>query len=100
MNALDHVADPDRALRELARVTAPGGIVLLLVEVGHGPTVTEPHTISWDVADALSPAFTPELVRRIEKSCPGIYESVLCGRPAERDRDRFGILCARLRRTR
>lgn len=57
-NALDHVEDPDRALDELARVVAPGGSLLLVVEVGHEPTVNEPHTLGWDVADRLVPPLT------------------------------------------
>jgi SAM-dependent methyltransferase len=44
-NALDHVESVERAARELVRVLAPGGTLLLLVETGRPPTVTEPHAL-------------------------------------------------------
>jgi SAM-dependent methyltransferase len=50
-NALDHVDDVDATIRELTRVTRPGGVGLVIVEVGHAPTPTEPHTLGWDVVD-------------------------------------------------
>ncbi len=53
-NALDHVDDVDAAVGELTRVAHPGGTGLLLVEVEHAPTVTEPHTLSWDLLDAFT----------------------------------------------
>jgi SAM-dependent methyltransferase len=50
-NALDHVDDVDAAIAEMTRVAAPGALGLLLVEIGHAPTVHEPHTLSWDLLD-------------------------------------------------
>jgi SAM-dependent methyltransferase len=50
-NALDHVDDVDAAIAELTRVAAPGALLLLLVEVNHRPTATEPHDLRWDVLD-------------------------------------------------
>ena len=50
-NALDHVDDVDQAIREITRVTRPGGTSLILVEVNHKPTRTEPHTLGWDVLE-------------------------------------------------
>jgi len=53
-NALDHVDDVDAAIRELTRVARPGALGLLLVEVEHEPTVTEPQTLSWDIVDRFA----------------------------------------------
>ncbi len=52
-NALDHVEDPDAAAAEAARVLAPGGDLLLLCEIDHAPTLTEPHRLT----EALLGAF-------------------------------------------
>jgi ubiquinone/menaquinone biosynthesis C-methylase UbiE len=45
-NALDHVDEPEATIRELERVTASGGDILLIVEVDHPPTPTEPHRLN------------------------------------------------------
>ncbi|SFM01776.1 class I SAM-dependent methyltransferase [Methylobacterium pseudosasicola] len=50
-NALDHVEDVDRTVAELKRVCAPGGTILLIVEINHPPTVTEPHLLGMDIVD-------------------------------------------------
>lgn len=47
-NALDHVEDLLAALSEIRRVLKPDGTFLLIVEVNHEPTVTEPVTVSED----------------------------------------------------
>jgi SAM-dependent methyltransferase len=51
LNALDHVDDLDAVIAEITRVTRSGGNLLLIVEVGHTPTPTEPQTLTWDVLD-------------------------------------------------
>ena len=50
-NALDHVDDVDAAIGELTRVARQEATGLLLVEVNHAPTVTEPHVLGWDLLD-------------------------------------------------
>lgn len=45
-NSLDHVGHVGRTIREIKRVTRPGGIFLLLVEVNHPPTDCEPHELT------------------------------------------------------
>jgi SAM-dependent methyltransferase len=45
-NALDHVEDLQAALGEIRRVLTNDGTFLLIVEINHEPTVTEPVTIS------------------------------------------------------
>lgn len=101
LNSLDHVRDVEEALSELTRVCARGGLLLLVVEVNHPATDTEPHTISWDVVEQIAPAFHPEVIHRFAKTNPTIYGSVLAAEPYD-DRihaEQSGILCARLRRT-
>jgi SAM-dependent methyltransferase/GT2 family glycosyltransferase len=49
LNALDHVDDVDAAIREMTRVAKPGAIGLVLVEVNHQATPTEPHSFGWDL---------------------------------------------------
>jgi ubiquinone/menaquinone biosynthesis C-methylase UbiE len=63
-NALDHVDAVDSAIAEFTRVTRPGGTGLLLVEVGHEPSPTEPHYLERDLLARFTgwaPAFS-ELV--------------------------------------
>jgi SAM-dependent methyltransferase len=50
-NSLDHVEDVDATIREMTRVTKDGGIGLVIVEVNHEPTATEPHELRWDVVN-------------------------------------------------
>jgi ubiquinone/menaquinone biosynthesis C-methylase UbiE len=45
-NSLDHVDDVEQTLKEIKRITRPGGIFLLLVEVNHPPTACEPHQLT------------------------------------------------------
>jgi len=48
INSLDHVDDVNKAMREMLRVTKPGGSILISVEVDHPPSATEPTTLSVD----------------------------------------------------
>ena len=43
INSLDHVDDVDQAIREMTHVLAPGGMILLIVEIHPRPTIAEPH---------------------------------------------------------
>ena len=47
-NSLDHVENVETAVSEIGRVIRQGGTFLLLVEVGHKPTWTEPHNLAPD----------------------------------------------------
>jgi SAM-dependent methyltransferase len=49
INSLDHVDDVDQAIREMTRVLAPGGMILLIVEIHPRPTIAEPHALPWDL---------------------------------------------------
>jgi len=48
-NALDHVRDVNKAIREAVRVCSSGGSLLLIVEINHKPTITEPHFLEENV---------------------------------------------------
>jgi SAM-dependent methyltransferase len=48
-NALDHVDDVAAAIREMTRVAKDGATCLIIVEVNHEPTPTEPQQLGWDL---------------------------------------------------
>ena len=105
-NSLDHVEDVEQSLQERKRVTRSGGTFLLVVEINHAPTPTEPHTISTDIVDQLKPDFLPVSVQVFpfgldETGRPiGCYDSLQTLAPFE---DPYTVtekayLCARLLR--
>jgi SAM-dependent methyltransferase len=59
-NSLDHVADVGVTISEMKRVVAPGGYILLIVEIAHLPTFTEPHRLNIAVINAFAPEFKLE----------------------------------------
>ena len=59
-NSLDHVEDVLETISEIKRVTTNGGMFLLLVEINHPPTATEPHNLSVDVLNQFDPEFSVE----------------------------------------
>jgi len=96
-NSLDHVDDVEATVREIKRVTAPGGRVLLIVEIGHAPTPTEPHDLDEGVLDLFAPEFEPVSVRSFGvRPDHNLYASLLDDVPHEKGEP--GILCARLER--
>jgi len=95
-NALDHVDDPDAAIAELTRVTRPGGTGLVIVEVNHAPTPTEPQSLEWDVLDRFT-GWEVVMARRTGIDARhDVYGSWQRQEPA--DLARPGIVGARLRR--
>lgn len=54
-NSLDHVDDPAAVLKEAQRLLAPGGSLILIVDIGHSPTVTEPHALTLEGIRAMLP---------------------------------------------
>jgi SAM-dependent methyltransferase len=101
-NSLDHVEDVDHALREVKRVTRPGGLFLLLVEVNHPPTACEPHTLGpAPLVQSLRPEFDCEDLRVYRPNGNGMYESILAGaRIADPEAtEEVGYLSARFVRT-
>ncbi len=97
INSLDHVDDVDAALREIARVAASGATLLLLVDVGHDPTPTEPHRFTWDFPERL--AADGELVERrdFERPSDNLYDNLQAGRAFDHadPAPRPGVLSAR-----
>lgn len=97
-NSLDHVDDVTATIREIKRVTAPRGRVLIIVEIGHLPTPTEPHHLDVDVIAPFAPEF------RVVRVCTfgvradhNLYASLGDNEPYVRGKP--GVLCARLERT-
>lgn len=45
-NSLDHVDDPEAAVAEMCRILAPGGSMILMFDIEHAPTATEPHWLT------------------------------------------------------
>jgi len=96
-NSLDHVDDVDATIREIKRVTAPGGRVLLIVEIGHEPTPTEPHDLDESVIEKFAPQFEAISVRTYGvRADHNLYASLLDDVPYEPGG--AGIFCARLER--
>jgi SAM-dependent methyltransferase len=97
-NSLDHVDDLHATIGEIKRVLKSGGTCLLLTDVNHDPTPTEPIEFSWDVLDLFGPELSPVDVRRYEKTSPGVYQSVTAGVPYDEGnpKRRYGVLSARL----
>lgn len=99
-NSLDHVENLDRVIAEIGRVVKPGGLFLLITDVNHAPTLTEPLTFSWDIVYRFVPPLELVEARRFEKRDGGVYQSLHRG-TAYDDRDprpRYGILSARFRK--
>lgn len=74
-NSLDHVDDKDNTIKEIKRVLKPEGIFLLITDVNHEPTVTEPLTFSWDIINEFKPEFEKIEEKHYEKQ-DGIYKSI------------------------
>ena len=49
MNAMDHVSNFSLMAAEIARVTAPGGLVIGAFNLGEPPTFSEPQTLTEDL---------------------------------------------------
>jgi len=96
-NSLDHVDDVDKTIAEIKRVTAPSGRVLLIVEIGHVPTPTEPHHLDETIALKFGPEFEAVSVRCFGvRHDHNVYGSMLDAIPYEPGKP--GILAARLQR--
>ncbi len=100
-NSLDHVDDLDQAIKEIARVVAPGGLFLLITDVDHKATITEPLEFSFDVLDKFLPFFEAIEVKHFEeRNRLGIYQSLAEEIVYDHDdkTEREGILTAKLQR--
>ena len=97
LNSLDHVDDVDHATREIVRVLRPGGTFLLITEVGHEPTPTEPVTFGFDIVDSFGPELTVVSTASYEMPHKLVHASVIAAVPYDSTdtRRRSGILTAR-----
>lgn len=96
-NSLDHVDDLDATLGELCRVLKPGGTLLLISEVNHEPTPTEPISFSWDILASFPPELAVKKEMHFERSREGVYQSLKGpGYDHTNPLKRPGVLVARL----
>jgi SAM-dependent methyltransferase len=99
LNSLDHVDDVAATVKEIKRVTAPGGRILLIVEIGHAPTPTEPHYLDESIVEAFAPEFEVVSERTFGvRDDHNLYASLLDAIPYIPGEP--GIFCARLERKR
>jgi len=98
-NCLDHVDDVQKTIAEMKRVTAPGGRILLIVEIGHAPTPTEPHWLDESVVELFAPEFEAVSLHTYGvREDHNLYASLLDDIPFEPGQP--GIFCVRLERVR
>jgi len=100
-NSLDHVADLSATIAEIKRVVVPGGYFMLITDVGHKPTITEPRSFGFEIVEAFLPEFSPIQVRKFEKNVKrAIYESLRRAIPYDETNPipRYGVLAALFRK--
>jgi SAM-dependent methyltransferase len=100
INSIDHVDDLGAAVAEITRVTRAGGMLLLLVDVNHEPTPTEPHRLTWDFLDRFE-GFDVLERRDFQRHGDNMYDNIFfVGKPYSHDggNDEPGVLAARLER--
>jgi len=96
LNSIDHVDDLDMTIEQIKLKLRPKGLFLLMTEVGHEPTPTEPISFEWDIVSKFEPELELVSERHYEKlSEAGIYgvrdfPQYDHGNPARR----YGILSA------
>lgn len=101
INSLDHVDDLDATLSEIQRVTKPRGSWLLLTDVNHEPTPTEPQNLGWDLLEHIRDGWVIVEHSDFERPGDNMFDNLRLGRQAFDHRDprpRPGILRARLER--
>lgn len=96
-NSLDHVDHLETTIDEIIRVLKPGGYFLLLTDVNHHPTPTEPISFSWDITEAFTRRGLRQIREtRFERVTEGLYQSIHANSPY-REQDltpRYGVLSA------
>jgi SAM-dependent methyltransferase len=102
INSLDHVDDLEATIEEIDRILAPGGLLLIVVEVGHAPTIAEPHRLGWDLAARFGDTFVVEREEHLAflPDEPGVSASLRRKVPFDHDdpRERSATLHLQLRR--
>ena len=99
-NSLDHVAHLEKTIVEIKRVVRPGGLFLLITEVNHRPTATEPIDLPWNISQSFTDAFSLLDEKRYEIGNHDIYRQIsIDDRFNDANRaDRPGILLAKLKK--
>jgi ubiquinone/menaquinone biosynthesis C-methylase UbiE len=99
-NSLDHVRDLDRVIAEIKRIAKPGGLFLLITEIGHEPTATEPQSFSFEIIDRFAPEFSAEWTEAYEIESSQVYRSIEDGKIYDRANSapRPALLCAKFTR--
>src|SRR5581483_3817763 len=93
-NSLDHVDRLDDAIAEIRRVIKPGGVLLLVTDVNHKPTITEPVSFGWNIVDRFAPLRVQRSNRYEKSPSGGMYETLARATPYD-DADptpRYGVL--------
>lgn len=96
-NNLDHVDDVRKAIAEIKRITSPRGTFLLITEVEHEASATEPQNLPLSIASWFEPEF--EIVSQDVCAIRGdhdIYRSLRDSEP--HDPGKEGIVFARFAR--
>lgn len=94
-NSLDHTDDLPAVVDEIVRVLAPGGTFLLIVDINHRATDSEPLTLTWDVVDRFVPSLHIASLQQFEHA-GGVYQSILTGDSFNHElgSERRGVLSA------
>jgi ubiquinone/menaquinone biosynthesis C-methylase UbiE len=99
-NSLDHVANLGKTIAEIKRVVCPAGLLLLITEVNHPPTATEPNNLSWNICRAFTDVFTLLDEKRFEIGNHDIYRQISIEDYFDETNkaDRPGIVAAKFRK--
>lgn len=65
----------DQTFKEFKRVLKQGGLFLLITDVNHNPTVSEPIMFSWDITKKFEPEFE-KIEEQHYKNGNGLYKSI------------------------
>jgi hypothetical protein len=81
----------------MIRVVAPGGLILLVVEIHPKPTIAEPHALPWDLVRRFELAMRVIEERHLEKPTDGTsYLDAQIPFDHDNDVERSGTLVAKL----
>jgi ubiquinone/menaquinone biosynthesis C-methylase UbiE len=99
-NSLDHVAHLEKTIAEIKGLVRPGGLFLLITEVNHPPTATEPIDLPWNISQSFTDAFSLLDEKRYEIGNHDIYRQIsIDDRFNDANQaDRPGILVAKLKK--
>lgn len=78
-NSLDHVQDVDRTIAEIKRVVKLNGLFLLITELNHDATPTEPQSFSFEIIERFMPEFRVLASRAFEITNSRVYTSIDAG---------------------